>query len=75
MIKKMHRLDKKQDKELQEKIEKFKQEIAEVGKKFGMTIVPVIEKYGPKLEVQILPPTSNIIKPPQVGGFEGKNND
>ena len=54
-IKKMlNRSRKNEQKELEEKQEKFRVEVNALGKKYDCAIVPIMTKYGLEVEIQVL---------------------
>jgi hypothetical protein len=54
MLKKLKLGEKKRNQEMNEKVEEFREEVRKLGKKFDMTIVPIMERYGLSLEIQVL---------------------
>ena len=56
--------EKKREKELQERVGEFKQEIGKVCKKFGMNIRPIITKFGIELEIVIVDPNKELSAEP-----------
>lgn len=53
-LKRFHQGQKKEQKETEQKVEEFKKKVGELGREYGMTIIPVITRYGLELEIQVL---------------------
>ena len=63
-LNKQNTANKKIQKELEEKAEKFKSRIMEVSEEFEMKMVPIITKYGVGFEIQPMPKPQNDINQP-----------
>ena len=53
-LKKVKQAEKNAHKEAEQKVEEFRLKVSQLGREYGMAIVPVMEKYGLALEIQVL---------------------
>ena len=62
-LNKQNSANKKLQKELEEKAERFKKRILEVSEEFEMKMVPIITKYGIGFEIQPMPKQNDTQQP------------
>ena len=53
-LKKFNRKQKEQHKIVEKRVEEFRTKVGELGRQYGMVIVPILTKYGLEVEIQVL---------------------
>lgn len=53
-LKKFKQKQKNKEKETNERAEEFKEKIRQLGREYGMAIVPIMTKYGLEIEIQVI---------------------